>query len=111
MARVVTRGFHERVFTLVARVPAGFVTTYGDVAEALGLRRVARQVGWALAALPAKRKDVPWQRVVNGKGEISVVDPTRQARLLRKEGVAVDARGRVRDFAARRIALEFLAKR
>ncbi len=111
MARVVTRGFHERVFALVARVPAGFVTTYGDIAEALGLRRVARHVGYALAALPASRQDVPWHRVVNGKGEIRIGDRGRQARLLRQESVAVDARGRVTDFAARRIALEFLAKR
>jgi methylated-DNA-protein-cysteine methyltransferase-like protein len=104
--RVVGPGFHERVFAAVAAVPSGRVTTYGDVAAALGLRRAARQVGWALAALPPGRDDVPWHRVVNARGALSrrgggTPDPAQAARL-RAEGLAVDDRGRVVDFAARR---------
>ena len=104
--RVVGPGFNERVYEVVARVPAGKVSTYGDVAEALGARSVARHVGNALAALPAHRADVPWHRIVNSLGRISFrSDGARSgeqmARLI-KEGVEVDRNGAVTDFAAKR---------
>lgn len=104
--RVVGPGFHEAVFAVVEQVPAGAVTTYGDVAARLGLRSAARQVGYALAALPAGRDEVPWHRVVNARGELSrrgdggPSEP--QCRRLRAEGVAVTRAGRVSGFAARR---------
>lgn len=89
MERVVTAGFHERVFEVVRTVPAGKVTTYGDVAAALGSPRVARHVGWALAAL--KDDDVPWHRVINAKGEISgrgdLGRADLQRSLLEEEGI------------------------
>ncbi|MBW2257147.1 MAG: MGMT family protein [Deltaproteobacteria bacterium] len=98
--RVVTPGFHARVYQVVRQVPPGHVTTYGDVATVLGSPRVARHVGWALAALPPERsEDVPWHRVINAKGTISFRgDPWRgetQRRRLEAEGVAFDERGRV----------------
>ena len=81
----------------VREVPAGRVTTYGDVASALGSPRVARHVGWALAAL--RDADVPWHRVINAKGMISFKGDTPRAELqrhrLEAEGVRFDARGRV----------------
>ena len=49
--RIVGKGFHGKVRGLVKQVPVGRVTTYGDVAEALGSRTVARQVGFAMAAI------------------------------------------------------------
>lgn len=101
--RVVGPGFHERVYAVVKRVPAGFVTTYGDVAEALGLRRAARQVGYALAALDESRGDVPWHRVVSGRGEISHAGAARQIGLLAREGIRVDGAQRIRGFDAARI--------
>src|SRR5438270_13614738 len=52
--------FYERVYALVARVPAGRVTTYGDLALALGWPRHARLVGYALARCP---DDLPAHRV------------------------------------------------
>jgi alkylated DNA nucleotide flippase Atl1 len=101
--RVVGHGFHRRVWSVVAQIPAGRVTTYGDVAAALGLRRVARQVGFALAALPPEQDDVPWHRVVTASGRLSLRADGRpsaeQARRLRAEGIAVDARGGIRGFA------------
>jgi methylated-DNA-protein-cysteine methyltransferase-like protein len=109
--RVVGPGFHARVHALVRRVPAGFVTTYGDVAEALGLRRAARHVGYALAALPSAARDVPWQRVVNGRGLLSSPDPSRQRRLLRAEGIEVDRKGRIARFAEVRLPVEALEKK
>lgn len=106
--RVVGSGFHAQVWEAVRRVPAGRVTTYGDVAGALGLRSVARQVGWALAALPPGTRDVPWHRVVNARGEVSRRadggPSDEQTERLRAEGVDVDARGRVVGFRARRHA-------
>ena len=95
--RVVTPGFHARVFAVVRRVPRGRVTTYGRVAAVLGSRRVARHVGWALAALP-EGKSVPWHRVINATGRISHGDPRRARRqrvLLEREGVRFDGRDRV----------------
>ena len=91
--RVVTEGFHERVYEVVRRVPPGRLTTYGDVAAALGSPRVARHVGWALAAL--RDGDVPWPRVINAQGRISfkgdVVRGDTQRRRLEAEGVLFDA--------------------
>ncbi len=102
--RVVTAGFHERVYEVVARVPRGQVTTYGDVATLLGSPRVARHVGWALAALTDPT--VPWHRVINSRGRISFRGDTErgslQQALLEQEGIAFLPSGRVEDFAALR---------
>ncbi|MFH1463883.1 MAG: MGMT family protein [Pseudomonadota bacterium] len=91
-------GFHAQVAAAVGQVPAGRVTTYGDVASVLGSPRVARQVGWALAALPAG-SDVPWHRVINARGLIShrgdMVRATEQRRRLEAEGIVFDPSGAV----------------
>jgi len=104
--RVVGPGFHERVYQIVAGVPRGSVASYGDIAGALGSRRVARHVGNALAALPAHRTDVPWHRIVNSRGRISFrSNGTRsvdQIACLLAEGVEVDGNGTVVAFAAKR---------
>ena len=95
--RVLRPGFHERVFALVRQVPPGSLTSYGDVARALGAVQVARHVGNALAAL--RDETVPWQRVVNSRGRISVPPRSpsfeRQRAALEAEGVPVDDEGRV----------------
>lgn len=95
--RVVRPGFHARVYAVVRQVPAGRVTTYGAVAAVLGTPRVARQVGWALAAL--RDDDVPWHRVINARGGISFRGDTPRAVLqrarLEREGVRFDAAGHV----------------
>lgn len=99
--RIVGPGFHARVHDLLRTVPAGAVTTYGDLAGALGARSVARHVGYALAAVPAG-SDVPWHRVVDGRGGITrpgSASARRQIALLRAEGVRVGRSGRVADFA------------
>lgn len=81
---------------MVQQVPPGHVTTYGDVATVLGSPRVARHVGFALAALG--EQDVPWHRVINSRGRISFKgDPARaglQRALLVAEGVVFDELGR-----------------
>ena len=87
--RVVGPGFNARVYAQVAQVPRGRVSTYGDIATLLGSPRVARQVGYALAALTDP--GVPWHRIINARGAISlkgdVVRAVDQRRRLEQEGV------------------------
>src|SRR5690606_25813411 len=90
--------FAERVYALVRRIPRGRAVSYGGVAALLGSPRAARGVGTALGALPVDT-EVPWWRVVNRNGEISIKgEPglaALQRTLLMKEGVRFDERGRV----------------
>ena len=103
--RFVGPGFHEQVYEVVRKVPKGRVTTYGDVGGSLGSKRIARHVGFALAALGNgrdRRLKVPWHRVVNSRGEISFpLDDDRgreQVKRLSLEGIEVNERGRVVGF-------------
>ncbi len=95
--------FDHQVWELVCRVPQGKVATYGQIARLLpppeGVEEKAylalgpRWVGAAMAHCP---EHVPWQRVINSKGEISLrPGGEEQRRLLEEEGVAFDGRGRV----------------
>ena len=88
--RIVGPGFHEQVYALVRQVPEGSVTTYGDLAEALGSRGVARHVGYAMSAVP-EGSDVPWWRVVAAGGRVSQRGDCaeRQALYLKDDGVEV----------------------
>jgi methylated-DNA-protein-cysteine methyltransferase-like protein len=80
----------ERIYDVVRRIPRGRVATYGQVASLAGLPRHARQVGYALHALP-EETDVPWHRVVNARGEVSARSTPgwekHQFALLRRERV------------------------
>jgi methylated-DNA-protein-cysteine methyltransferase-like protein len=80
----------KRIYDVVKRIPRGRVATYGQIAALAGLRGHARQVGYALHALP-ERSGVPWHRVVNAQGKVSLAAETDgaliQRRLLEKEGV------------------------
>ena len=94
----VAPGRWERVYAVVRRIPRGRVATYGQVARLAGLGGLARQVGYALHALPWEGL-APWHRVLNARGAISLppaggADLTQRLRLER-EGVRFDARGRV----------------
>ena len=80
--RVVSPGFNTRVYAVVRRIPPGCVSTYGDVATVLGSPRVARHVGFALAAL--RDDTVPWHRVINGRGRISFKGDTVRAIVQRQ---------------------------
>ena len=63
--------FAAQVYALVMQCPRGRVVSYGGVAAMLGKPRAARAVGRALNSLPDGSK-VPWWRVVNSRGEVSI---------------------------------------
>ncbi len=83
---------NERIYSVIRQVPAGKVTTYGQVSKIMGTVS-ARQVGYALAAVREPMK-VPWQRVVNSQGKISLPG-SDQRRLLEAEGVEFDEKDRI----------------
>jgi methylated-DNA-protein-cysteine methyltransferase-like protein len=89
-------GSWESIYAAVRRIPAGRVATYGQIARLTG--RSARQVGYALHALPAG-SGAPWHRVVNARGAISLPpgcgDDVTQRLRLEREGARFDARGRI----------------
>jgi methylated-DNA-protein-cysteine methyltransferase-like protein len=88
-----TNDLFERIYALARQVPRGKVTTYGQLGAMCGLRD-SRTVGEAMNASPT---DVPWQRVINSRGMISLQGATgmRQRALLEGEGVAFDDAGRI----------------
>jgi methylated-DNA-protein-cysteine methyltransferase-like protein len=91
--------FDQRVYAMVARIPPGRLATYGQIADLIGAWGCARQVGWALRRLPLP-SDLPWHRVVNARGSISLSLSREgsdwiQAELLRQEGIPVDDEGRL----------------
>jgi methylated-DNA-protein-cysteine methyltransferase-like protein len=90
------KGSHRRIHDVVARIPRGRVATYGQIARIARLPGQARLVGYALHSLPAGTR-LPWQRVVNAKGEISVGGESgaRQRKLLEGEGIRFDQKGRI----------------
>jgi methylated-DNA-protein-cysteine methyltransferase-like protein len=93
-----TDSFFEQVYQIVCCIPPGKVATYGQIARLAGIPRAARTVGWALHSLPEDR-DVPWQRVVNAQGTISLdargPGGAIQRVLLEEEGIAFDEHGRI----------------
>ena len=89
--------FEQAVWAWVSQVPRGKVVTYGQAATCLGCPRAARAVGRAM--FRAQGSQVPWQRVINSKGEISIGGhlhrPDMQRQMLNAEGVEFDEAGRV----------------
>jgi methylated-DNA-protein-cysteine methyltransferase-like protein len=98
--------FHNLVWDVVSKIPRGKVTTYGAIGSMIdrpkGIRAryynavKARWVGSALAACPP---GLPWHRVINAQGKVSVRSGNDhhklQKRLLEKEGVKFDEKGKV----------------
>ncbi len=91
---------YERIYGVVRLIPPGRVATYGQVAELAGLIGKPRLVGYALYRVDMEKDDIPWQRVINAKGEVSQ-SPLRngtdylQRAILEDEGIEFDSRGRV----------------
>jgi methylated-DNA-protein-cysteine methyltransferase related protein len=78
---------HEKIFSVVREIPQGKVCTYGQIANIIGIKS-ARVVGYAMAAAPF---DIPWHRVVNSKGMISIrkggEESSSQRELLLQDGI------------------------
>ncbi len=94
---------YARIYALVRMIPPGKVATYGQIASLTG-RCSARMAGYALAALSSQEETspedaVPWQRVINAQGKISLradsLGAAFQRQLLEEEGVYFDPGGKV----------------
>ena len=96
MAEGKASSLYQCIYALVKQIPPGYVCTYACLGKKAGC--TARTVGFALSALPA-RNDVPWQRIVNSRGKISVRadggSNLLQRDLLEIEGVCFDKTSRI----------------
>lgn len=90
--------FYSEVYSVVKRIPKGKVTTYGEIARALGNVRKSRAVGYALHVNPLPGI-IPCHRVVNRYGEVSGAfafgGPEEQRAKLEAEGIVFGADGRI----------------
>jgi len=88
------KDFFNKVYKITKKIPYGKVTTFGDIAEACGIRSAARTVGWALNGCGP---DIPAHRVVNRYGALTgkfhFGDPNLMEELLRSEGIEFDEKG------------------
>ncbi|WP_250858522.1 MGMT family protein [Oceanirhabdus seepicola] len=82
--------FTKSVIEIITGIPAGKVMTYGGIATAAGNSRGARQVSRILHSM-SKTHNLPWHRIINSKGEISLTGEglELQTKLLEEEGVQV----------------------
>ena len=91
---------YDHIYEVVRQIPAGSVATYGQIAQLANLAGKARVVGYALYRVDMKSLEIPWQRVVNAKGEISE-SPLRfgtdylQRSLLESEGIIFSESGKI----------------
>lgn len=87
---------HELIWRQIKKIPPGKVATYGQIARLAGIDGHARLVGYALHGLP-RNSGVPWHRVINSQGHISVpgIPGRLQRRLLEKEKVVFSPAGKI----------------
>jgi methylated-DNA-protein-cysteine methyltransferase-like protein len=87
---------YKRIYAIVRQIPAAKVATYGQISRIVG-GCSARMVGYAMAALRDvdEGETVPWQRVINSQGKISLTGEgyALQRQLLEQEGVQFDDQG------------------
>ena len=88
---------YDRIYGVVKMIPSGKVASYGQIAG-IARRCSARNVGYAMSSVPVD-SGVPWHRVVNSRGMISVrshgQECSAQRQLLEGEGVAFNSSGRI----------------
>jgi methylated-DNA-protein-cysteine methyltransferase related protein len=93
--------FFQRVFEVVKKVPYGRVTSYGAIAEYLGMKGSSRMVGWAMNASHTANEKIPAHRVVNRNGDLTgkfhFASPNLMEELLISEGIQIK-NDRVQDF-------------
>ena len=91
--------FYQKVYLMVSKIPSGKVATYGQIAELIYAYGRARQVGWALKRLKLP-SNVPWHRVINKKGEITMSlsrngTDWMQKKLLINEGIKFNSKMKI----------------
>jgi methylated-DNA-protein-cysteine methyltransferase related protein len=91
---------YDRIYEVVRQIPYGKVATYGQIATLANLPGQARLVGYALYRVEQRSDDIPWQRVVNAKGEISYSNQRygaddQQRSLLEAEGIRFSPVGKI----------------
>ena len=87
--------YTQEVIQIIKQIPEGYVMTYGQIAELAGSARGARQVVRILHSM-SKAYELPWHRVVNAKGQITITDDESrflQILNLQNEGVEVSDSG------------------
>lgn len=92
----IEQSIQQRIYDVVRLIPAGKVASYGQIARIVGLGISAQMVGFALAGL-REGSDVPWQRVINAQGKISLpgVGGAMQKNLLLDEGIEFNEKSQV----------------
>ena len=89
---------YARFYQVIQQIPSGRVATYGQIAALAGFPSYARQVGYALHATP-DGLELPWHRVINAKGMISLKSDgpfdSVQRQMLEAEGIQFDEKNRV----------------
>ena len=95
--------FSKRVVALALSIPPGRVTTYGRIARAAGAGPMASQSITAILgkAYHAGEERIPFHRIVYADGRVWMhpSDPTKRKALYKKEGIIVDTKGRIENFA------------
>jgi methylated-DNA-protein-cysteine methyltransferase-like protein len=85
--------FFTQVYSVVRQIPKGRVTSYGAIANALGIKSSARMVGWAMNSAHNLKPRIPAHRVLNRQGMLTgkmhFGSPTRMQELLEKEGIKI----------------------
>ncbi|MBI5953584.1 MAG: MGMT family protein [Chloroflexi bacterium] len=99
------QAFNQQVWDIARKIPRGKVATYGQIAKMIpppagldGETYLEFGALWVSGAVASSPDDVPWQRVVNSKGEISErngLEAKRHKLLLKEEGVVFGVRGRI----------------
>ena len=88
---------YSRIYSIVSQIPRGKVATYGQISRIAG-GCSARNVGYAMSSVPFG-SDVPWHRVVNSRGMISIRSSgdecNAQRQLLEAEGIRFGRNGRI----------------
>ena len=96
------RNLQGRIYQLMSELPAGKVTTYGDLAALAGSPRAARVVGGIAHTGPL---ELPWHRLVNAQGGLAIGFPGGQEvqkQLLEQDGIECDEQWHIKEFGERR---------
>ena len=94
-----TYSFYQKVYLTVSKIPFGKVATYGQISDLINEYGSARQVGWALRRLKFP-STIPWHRVINSKGEITMSFSRNgtdwmQKELLINEGIKFNSKMKI----------------